>query len=109
MARGDPNWQTSSTSPMSMPSSSDAVATRTFSSPFFSRCSALCRNSFAMLPVMRHHVLRADQFGQMTRRALRHPARVHENERRAVILCELRELCLDLLPDFMRHDRFERR
>src|SRR5713101_836417 len=33
-----------------MPSSSDAVATRTFSSPRFKRCSALRRSSLAMLP-----------------------------------------------------------
>ena len=48
--RGEPSWQTRSTSPMSMPSSSEAVATSTLSSPFLSRCSALRRSSFAMLP-----------------------------------------------------------
>ena len=48
--RGEPSWQTSSTSPMSMPSSSEAVATSTFSSPFFRRCSAFRRSSFAILP-----------------------------------------------------------
>ena len=31
MERGEPSWQTSSTSPMSMPSSSEAVATITLS------------------------------------------------------------------------------
>ena len=31
--RGDPSWQTRSTSPMSMPSSSEAVAASAFSSP----------------------------------------------------------------------------
>ena len=48
--RGEPSWQTRSTSPMSMPSSSEAVATSAFSSPRFSRCSASRRCSFARLP-----------------------------------------------------------
>ena len=39
--RGEPSWQTRSTSPISMPSSSEAVATSAFSSPRFSRCSAV--------------------------------------------------------------------
>ena len=38
--RGEPSWQTSSTSPMSMPSSSEAVATMALSLPALSRCSA---------------------------------------------------------------------
>ena len=50
MERGDPNWHTRSTSPMSMPSSSEAVATSTFSSPRLSLCSASSRNSLARLP-----------------------------------------------------------
>ena len=47
---GDPTWQTRSTWPMSMPSSSDAVATSAFSAPVFSRCSASSRISFDRLP-----------------------------------------------------------
>ena len=38
--RGEPSWQTRSTSPMSMPSSSEAVATSALSLPPLSRCSA---------------------------------------------------------------------
>ena len=38
------------TKPISMPSSSDAVATNAFSLPALSRCSASKRRSFAMLP-----------------------------------------------------------
>ena len=45
MERGEPSWQTRSTSPMSMPSSSEAVATSTFRLPAFSRCSAESRFS----------------------------------------------------------------
>ena len=47
---GDPIWQTRSTWPMSMPSSSDAVATSAFSCPDFSRVSASSRFSFDRLP-----------------------------------------------------------
>ena len=50
MLRGEPIWQTSSTGPMSMPSSSDAVATSAFSSPARSRRSTRWRRSFERLP-----------------------------------------------------------
>ena len=49
-ARVEPSWQTRSTSPMSMPSSSEAVATRTVSEPALSRCSACRRRSRDRLP-----------------------------------------------------------
>ena len=39
MERGEPSWHTRSTSPTSMPSSSDAVATSALSWPALSRCS----------------------------------------------------------------------
>ena len=39
--------------------------------------------------VMRHHAIGAEELGQMPRRALGHPARVDEDERRAVVLREL--------------------
>ena len=48
--RGDPIWQTSSTGPMSMPSSRDAVATRARRSPARSRASTRCRRSLDRLP-----------------------------------------------------------
>ena len=50
IARGEPSCTTRSTSPMSMPSSSDAVATSTFNWPVLRRCSAARRNSFAIEP-----------------------------------------------------------
>ena len=50
ISRGEPIWQTRSMSPMSMPSSSDEVAISAFSSPAFSRVSALRRCSFDRLP-----------------------------------------------------------
>ena len=48
--RGEPSWHTKSTEPMSMPSSSDAVATRARSEPCLRRRSASIRVSFDMLP-----------------------------------------------------------
>ena len=48
--RGDPIWQTRSTVPMSMPSSSDAVATTARSRPSFSRLSARWRRRRERLP-----------------------------------------------------------
>ena len=45
MLCGEPIWQTSSTGPMSMPSSSDAVATSARSSPARRRCSTRWRRS----------------------------------------------------------------
>ena len=50
MERGEPTWHTRSTAPTSMPSSSDAVATHTFTLPAFSRCSASRRISCDRLP-----------------------------------------------------------
>ena len=51
MLRGEPIWHTSSTGPMSMPSSSDAVATRALRSPGAqARLDAVARRSFDRLP-----------------------------------------------------------
>ena len=43
MERGEPSWQTRSTSPISIPSSSEAVATSALSFPDFNLCSARSR------------------------------------------------------------------
>ena len=50
MTRGVPSWHTSSTAPTSMPSSSEAVATRTRSSPARRRFSASSRTGRARAP-----------------------------------------------------------
>ena len=50
MLPGEPIWQTRSTWPMSMPSSSEAVATRARKRPDLSACSASSRCSRARLP-----------------------------------------------------------
>ena len=50
MARGEPTWHTSSTGPMSMPSSNDAVATSARRSPARRRSSTFSRRSLDRLP-----------------------------------------------------------
>ena len=50
MARGDPIWQTSSTGPTSIPSSSDAVATKARRSPARRRVSTMRRRAAERLP-----------------------------------------------------------
>ena len=50
MERGEPIWQTSSTSPMSMPNSREAVATQTLTWPYFSFSSAARRVARDRLP-----------------------------------------------------------
>ena len=50
IVRVEPSWQTRSTSPMSMPSSRDAVATMALRSPAFSLCSDSSRCSRDRLP-----------------------------------------------------------
>ena len=50
MERTAPTWTTRSTSPMSIPSSREAVATRAWRRPFLSRSSASSRLSRDRLP-----------------------------------------------------------
>ena len=107
--RVEPSWHTRSTSPMSMPSSSDAVATSARSSPRLSRCSASSRCSRDEAAVMRGDVLVAEALRQMARGALGETPRVDEDQRRAVLAHELGEPVVDLLPDLARHHGFERR
>ena len=57
---------------MSMPSSSEAVATSAFSSPRFKRCSASSRRSRGEAAVVRSDVLLAHPLRQMARDALGH-------------------------------------
>ena len=60
-------------------------------------------------PVMRRHGLVAEPVAQVTRQALGHPPRVHEDERRPVCGDQRRQPVVVLLPDLVRHHRFERR
>ena len=60
MLRGEPIWQTRSMVPMSMPSSSEAVATSACSSPALRRCSTRRRRSLREAAVVRADVLLAE-------------------------------------------------
>ncbi len=90
MLRGEPTWQTRSIEPMSMPSSSEAVATSAFSSPSLSRCSSGRRRSFERLPWWLATCSSPRRSRQVVRDALGQAARVHEDQRRAVLADEPR-------------------
>ena len=107
--RGEPSWQTRSTSPMSMPSSSEAVATSALSLPRLSRCSASSRCSLARLPwcaATCSAPSRSDSW-RVTRSAIRRVLTKISVVRCASISSARRSI--DLLPDLARHHRFERR
>ena len=61
MERGEPSWQTRSTSPMSMPSSSDAVATSALSSPALQTLLGIQPMLLGEAAVMRGDVLLAER------------------------------------------------
>ena len=106
--RGEPSWQTRSTSPMSMPSSSEAVATSALSLPCLSRCSASRRCSLARLPwcaATCSAPIRSDSW-RVTRSAIRRVLTKISVVRCASIRCARR--CIDLLPHLGRHHGFER-
>ena len=84
MEREDPIWQTRSTTPMSIPSSSEAVATHTLTSPCFSFSSAASLVVRERLPWVGHHSLIPKPLGQLVGDALHHPAGVDEDQGRAV-------------------------
>ena len=67
---GVPSWQTRSMWPMSMPSSSDAVATTAFKVPSLSRCSVCCRLLMRQAAMMRQHLILAQPFRQLMGDAL---------------------------------------
>ena len=80
MARGEPTWQTSSTGPMSIPSSSEAVATRARRSPARRRVSTRWRRSFERLPWWAATWSGPEPLGQEVGQALGEPAGVDEDQ-----------------------------
>ena len=96
---GDSTCTTRSTAPMSMPSSSDDVATRHGIRPAF-RSSSI---SHALLAreraVMRTRDLFLGQLVQAQREPLGEPPVVDEDDRRAVLAHELEERGIDRRPD----------
>ncbi len=109
MRCGDEIWHTRSTWPMSMPSSSEAVATSTLSLPVAQPLLGVEALLLREAAVVRGDELGAEPLGQLVRHALGEPPRVHHDERRAVRLDQLDQALVDLLPDLVRHHRFERR
>ena len=69
---------------MSMPSSSDAVATSAFSWPDFSRRLGVEPLLLRQAAVMRGHRVVAEPLAEVPRQPLRQPPRVHEDQRRPV-------------------------
>ena len=63
---------------------------------------------FREAAVMGGHEFLTDTVGEMTRRSLRKPPRIDENQRRLVRTRELGKTIVDFGPHFVRHDRFER-
>ena len=105
--RGEPIWQTSSTEPISMPSSSDAVATTARNSPFLSFCSASSRRPPRKTSVMRQHRGFTQTLGQMMRDALGEAARIDEYQCRAMSEDQLRQPVVDLGPHLVAGDGAE--
>ena len=109
MDRVVPSWQTRSTEPMSMPSSSEAVATSAFEFAALQSVFRIEAQLRRKTSVMRRHRVRAEQFAQMMRHAFGHSARVDEDQSGPVRLNQLREAVINFLPDFVRHHGFQRR
>ena len=108
MRWGDPIWQTRSTCPMSMPSSSEAVATSALSASGLSRISRVEPRLLRQAAVMGGDLVLAEPLAQMPRHPLGHPPRVDEHERRAVALDQRGQALVVFLPHLVRHDRVER-
>ena len=83
---GEEIWHTRSTWPMSMPSSSDAVATRTFSFPLPQPLLGVEPRFLRQAAVVRGHVFGAEALGELVRHSLRQAPRVHRDQRGAMRL-----------------------
>ena len=103
--RGEPIWQTRSTKPTSMPSSSEAVATSTRISPVFSLLSAARRSLRDRLPWCGGDNSSPRRSRQMMRDALGQPPRVDEHQRGTVLPNQLGDAVVDLVPLFVGSDR----
>ena len=96
---------TRSTVPISIPSSSDAVAIRTLICPSFSFFSAASRSLRDKLPWCAANIVFPDPLRQMMRDPLDQPPRVHKHQRRAVLLGKLDDAGVDFLPHFVTRNR----
>ena len=107
MLRGEPIWHTSSTGPMSMPSSSDAVATSARRSPARRRVSTRWRRSFDEAAVVRGDDVVAEARAELVREPLGEPAGVDEHERGAVLADERGDAVEHVAHLLGRRDRLE--
>ena len=116
--RGDPIWQTSSTGPTSIPSSSDAVATSARREPARSRASTIRRRSADRLPWWAATTKESvtglldsvvEALGELVGDPLGELPGVHENERGAVLANQLGDTVEDLAELPARGDRLELR
>ena len=105
--RGEPMWQTTSTWPMSMPSSSEAVATTTGYCAGFEFFFDLEASFARQTAVMRADFALAQTLGQLVRHAFDQTARVDEDQRRVVRLNLRHELIVDRGPDILADNRSE--
>ena len=58
--------------------------------------------------MVRRHLLFAQPFAQISRRALRQPPGIHEDERRTMSTNELDKPIVDLVPFLVGHHRLKR-
>ena len=107
MERGEPIWHTRSTVPISMPSSSEAVATTARSSPSLSRRLGFQAQGARQAAVVRQDGILAQALGQVVRHALGQAARVDEDQRGAILADQLGDAVVDLAPHFVGGDRAE--
>ena len=107
MLRGEPIWHTSSTGPMSMPSSSDAVATSALQvagpQPGLDPVAAVLRQAAV---VGGDHVV-AEALAELVGEPLGQPAGVDEHERGAVLADELGDAVEHVAHLLGRGDRLE--
>ena len=107
IAPGEPSWTTTSTSPTSMPSSSEAVATTARSAPVLSRSSAASRRSRERLPWCAATAPSPSRSASAC--AARSASRrvPDEDERRAVLPHDRGDAVVGLGPELLRRDRRE--
>ena len=96
---GDSTWITRSTAPMSMPSSSEEVATRQGSWPDLSISSTTRRSSWESEPWWARAISSSAQLVEALGEALGGAPCVDEDDRRVVFLDELEQLRVDRGPD----------
>ena len=89
-------WHTRSTSPISIPSSSEAVAIRILISPVLQPLLRIQPQPARERPMVRSHVLSAKPLRQLKRNLLHQPPRVDEDQRAAMLLRNRRKLVEDL-------------